>query len=89
MKLFPIYQLATFNLIIRTMSSKLKSLLTVSGRFYKDNPMFVLGFSDSRCDNCCWTEPLLKELELAFDAGLHSWKVSSLFADLMGAVKAD
>ena len=32
-------------------------------KFKKDNKLFVLGISDSDCDDCCSSEPLLRDLQ--------------------------
>ena len=43
--------------------------------FKKQNPVFIIGMSDSTCDLCCTTEPLLKELHDLFLSGQHTYKV--------------
>lgn len=38
--------------------------------------VFILGASDSSCDQCCFTEALLNNLKLLFDSKKYTAKVS-------------
>jgi hypothetical protein len=43
--------------------------------FKKKNQLFVLGLSDSTCETCCHSEPLLSRLREEFQVGNYLNKV--------------
>jgi len=44
--------------------------------------IFVLGASDSSCDQCCFTEELLSNLKILFDTKKYTGRVSPIATDL-------
>jgi len=43
--------------------------------FKKKNSLFILGMSDSTCQSCCTSEPLLNKLRQDFQSGNYMNKV--------------
>jgi hypothetical protein len=46
-------------------------------KFKQDNEIFVLGISDSQCEQCCFTEGMLNSVHTGFQTQMHTYgKVS-------------
>ena len=46
-------------------------------KFKQDNEIFVLGISDSQCEQCCFTEGMLNLVHTGFQTQMHTYgKVS-------------